>query len=73
MSEQRPEACERCKLWDQFPGAGGAAEPRSLLGLCRLRPPVMPEPVSTDPQKNRGLWPVTEASDWCGEFSLRLP
>jgi DNA-directed RNA polymerase alpha subunit len=58
------ERCDGCRFWGGF--SGGAA-----VGECRRYPPRLDQDRLADPNDDgrfRGVWPETEAGDWCGEF-----
>lgn len=46
--------CSSCAYWDAFPADG--------YGKCRCHAPVVLPGSST------ARWPVTAATDWCGEW-----
>jgi hypothetical protein len=52
--------CNDCKYWDgaEFRGSG----------FCRKNPPVLEQRNGTFVTET-GLWPVTQATDWCGEHA----
>lgn len=45
--------CSACRFWSVLLPA---------VGECRRRPPTV------IPDEERGRWPQTQATDWCGEF-----
>jgi len=54
------EACGRCQFWKQTSVGDQYNKPR---GHCRAKPPIV-----TAPNEGFREWPVTENSDWCGEW-----
>ena len=77
--------CDKCKFWDKLPNDG--TEPFDY-GRCKRYPPqtdlpyilweikeaIQKEydfPMDIKPQFENN-WPVTYASDWCGEFKLKI-
>jgi hypothetical protein len=50
-----PEACATCR----FANDGG------FLRNCRRHAPTLDAPTG------RAVWPVVEASDWCGEYQRK--
>ena len=54
--------CEKCKFWEEADKFLG--EP---IGPCHRYPPI------TNPDKEVDSFPLTMASDWCGEFSNTAP
>lgn len=63
-----PDCCRTCRFWRQA-GRGG---PGPDWGLCKRMPPVLPE-IDEDKMVHVGIWPSTEAKDWCGEWQLAPP
>lgn len=71
MTTNRKDRCELCRFWDSDdeppsledvrPGNPIGLTITTKPGLCRRYPPYK----ATD---DRHGWPVTEYSDWCGEF-----
>lgn len=63
------ETCENCRFWQE-------SEKRKGQGWCRRNPP---RHIADNPPNalrglgitNRGIWPATIDSDWCGEFEER--
>jgi hypothetical protein len=59
----RPPICMTCRYWEHpsdFPHE--INNPDQIMGLCRRNPPI-----PADPKSRFGVWPITEADDWCGE------
>lgn len=52
--------CERCIFWDASMSANVDVD----TGACRRAPPGF------DDRTLLAVWPFTEDSDWCGEFTL---
>jgi len=57
------EACGCCAYWRPEP----RREATAGWGQCRRMPPSMP-PVQDDKLVHVGMWPHTQATDWCGEW-----
>lgn len=58
--EDYPEICGNCKYWH---GCGGLT---SEIGLCRRYPPTkIPDFCAT--------FPVTDLTNWCGEYKEKSP
>lgn len=58
--------CGNCPMWEQFPWTekcehGCKVPHESVRGLCRLNSPTL------GPDGERGVWPLTNVDDWCGE------
>lgn len=51
-------ACHRCVFWTGF---ADYVEP---IGQCRRHSPIR--------QGGRSVWPITDATDWCGDFQLSV-
>ncbi len=61
-------ACENCVFWEPIFDEDGRYSP---TGFCRKGAPVpVPQPMK-GAAEFRGVWPVTDADDWCGEFKRR--
>jgi hypothetical protein len=61
--------CDKCRFWDDDVGFGNDRP-------CHRMPPVMMwgeegKKVPVDP--HYGMWPLTSADDWCGEFKQKNP
>ncbi|MGQ9370310.1 hypothetical protein [Azospirillum sp. A39] len=54
---KRTDSCYTCRFWE-----GQGVRQRGPKGTCRRFPPVV---TSRSPD---GRFPVTLASDWCGEW-----
>jgi hypothetical protein len=57
------EGCGSCRFWWREKSRRGGLG----WGQCRRMPPALPI-VRTDKLKLVGIWPETEADDWCGEW-----
>lgn len=59
------ELCAACRYWDQCPG-----ENHKDTGRCRRRSPNNFRTVFDDEKFRWSVadWPMTDGSDWCGEF-----
>ena len=57
------QACATCVHWRPDTRAEQDAE----WGQCRRMPPTMP-PFEDDKIVHVGVWPHTQAGDWCGEW-----
>jgi hypothetical protein len=56
--------CYDCEYWNT---AGDDADDR---GECRQGPPSLPTAgAPSSDGTNRGLWPITLDTDWCGAYS----
>lgn len=62
------QVCHTCRHWR--PRESGAGEVG--WGQCRRLPPTMP-PLHEEGLVHVGVWPYTQALDWCGEWSERDP
>jgi hypothetical protein len=65
---ESPPCCRTCRFWRQA-GRGG---PGPDWGLCKRMPPVLPE-IDDEKMVHVGIWPSTEAKDWCGEWQPVSP
>lgn len=65
-AEAPPAGCWNCRFWRR----AGRDGPGPDWGQCKRMPPVLPE-IEDDKMVHVGVWPSTEASDWCGEWQLR--
>lgn len=61
-----PAGCGNCRFWRR----AGRDGPGPDWGQCKRMPPVLPE-IEDDKMVHVGVWPSTEAKDWCGEWQLR--
>lgn len=52
--------CETCRYWDTSVSSGDDDKDRT--GRCAVAPP------SVDDRTGRGLWPITDADDYCYEW-----
>jgi hypothetical protein len=59
------DGCWNCRFWRR----AGRDGPGPDWGQCKRMPPVLPE-IEDDKMVHVGIWPSTEASDWCGEWQL---
>jgi len=59
-------SCDACRYWWQEKVRRTAAG----WGQCRRMPPSLPSDRE-DKLKLVGIWPETEANDWCGEWRAR--
>lgn len=86
MNEQRnPQVvkgiCTDCPFWDDLSGEASTGEvnPPQMSGICRRKSPSHIQDL--DPAKvpdtlisgiRPGIWPITRATDFCGEHPLRV-
>ena len=64
--EQPPPACEQCIYWEAFvEGLGGN------YGFCRRHAP--PAVTIAKAAEYEARWPLTEESEWCGEYRPHSP
>jgi hypothetical protein len=67
---REPNACSRCKFWDQTDIYGpDLSDPDHLFndtGYCRRYPPPPEDNPGAGPQIERH--PITGSDLWCGEF-----
>lgn len=51
--------CETCRFWEN--------------PLCRRRCPQVDSALwpASDAEPDKGIWPMTDKSDWCGEYQER--
>ena len=59
--------CQNCRFWRR----AGRDGPGPDWGQCKRMPPVLPE-IEDDKMVHVGIWPSTEARDWCGEWERRM-
>lgn len=61
--------CSACRFWKQNEG--------KEHGECRRYPPQSTERVGTEAGEVSSTtysdWPLTDADEWCGEFSVKTP
>lgn len=57
------QTCENCCFWR--PEA--ESDPSGGWGQCRRMPPT-PPPIDQEKLVHVGVWPSTQATDWCGEW-----
>ncbi len=57
MMDETVTACANCRFWN-----GLQSSPLGNPATCRRRAPVIAGTT------NKGYWPKTMATDWCGEF-----
>ena len=65
-ADQPQPGCWNCRFWRR----AGSDGPGPDWGQCKRMPPVLPE-IEDDKMVHVGVWPSTEAKDWCGEWELR--
>jgi hypothetical protein len=58
--------CQNCRFWRR----AGRDGPGPDWGQCKRMPPVLPE-IEPEKMVHVGIWPSTEAKDWCGEWQTR--
>ena len=58
--------CRSCGHWQIGPAPGTEDEP---TGECRWKPPVIVSTAAGPVQ----MFPRTPASNWCGEWTVRMP
>jgi hypothetical protein len=66
--------CATCAFWDTSREFGSRLID-GIEGKCRARPPTIVIGMlrKTDERfSETAEWPVTRASDWCGEWTLRV-
>ncbi len=57
MATKRLETCYSCRYWE-----GQGVRQRGPKGVCRRYPPMV------TPRDPEGRFPITQSSDWCGEW-----
>ena len=63
MSQSTRDRCRRCKHWDS-----GTADPVNAdEGWCHRHAPI-PDALDDNGKYRRAFWPMTYASNWCGDF-----
>jgi hypothetical protein len=62
--QQKKGCCERCLFWVEF-NENTNSEPE---GECHRLPPQVTATGTVKDQHYGCSWPITGASDWCGEF-----
>ena len=62
--QQKKGCCERCLFWVEF-NENTNSEPE---GECHRLPPQVTATGTVRDQHYGCSWPITGASDWCGEF-----
>jgi hypothetical protein len=55
-------SCGKCEFWEFAPVDGGDDDYCRFPGQCRKNAPPLTE-------TGDARWPVTVASEWCGQFS----
>ena len=63
------KSCEKCLFWHQYKKRVDQGECRRFAPQHLDAPP--PDALGGLVIKNRGIWPVTINSDWCGEFKAK--
>jgi len=58
------QSCGTCRYWKR----AADADPQAGWGQCRRMPPTLPD-VSDEKLVHVGVWPHTDAGDWCGEWA----
>lgn len=65
--------CDECRFWEKI---GAHFTPPVFVGLCKRNPPQICH-EDTDfvngVEYMHGLFPLTTAVNWCGEFQQRPP
>ncbi len=59
------DSCKDCRFWRKE----GKGEETSF-GKCRYHPPSLL--FKGEPFSERGIWPTTEATDWCGKGEKKI-
>jgi len=79
MSGPNGEKCSDCYFW----GCWEVRNKAFAYDSCRKQPPQLvpylagkpiylgPDELVDDPTTHINEWPITEFSDWCGEFKKR--
>ena len=60
--QMRVISCETCRFWDTSVSSG--EDDKDRTGRCAVNPP------SVDYRTGRGLWPITDADDYCYEWEV---
>lgn len=67
--------CDKCIYWQKPSSspmsAADVGRAYANLGKCRVNPPTIASSDMSDAPLGR--WPLTEATDWCGEFDSGRP
>lgn len=63
---QAGQTCATCLHWRPET----TTEPGVDWGQCRRMPPAMP-PIHDEKLVHVGVWPHTQETDWCGEWTDR--
>ena len=66
LSATELAGCCNCRFWRR----AGRDGPGPDWGQCKRMPPVLPD-IEDDKMVHVGIWPSTEAGDWCGEWQQR--
>jgi hypothetical protein len=54
------EICENCEFWEAL------IDNEMEQGFCRRH-----SPRHMSPRNGLARWPITDSTDWCGEFEAR--
>jgi hypothetical protein len=54
--------CSTCLHWDPFP--------QGAYGRCRINAPTVVTTIQSAPDQSSAHWPLTAATDWCGQWSV---
>lgn len=57
------QLCEDCRFWD----SSTSHTSDESMSACRVNPPMV------DFHTGQGIWPFTNAEDWCGRFEQAEP
>ena len=72
--------CTDCPFWEDLAGtaSNGEVNPPEMAGICRRNAPRQIQVLDSEKVPDTfisgirpGLWPITRATDFCGEHPLR--
>ena len=74
MSDQRDDpACQTCRNWQSDTGEMGECRRYAPRPSVECALPTVAVPEGEEDTSGEAVWPVTFASDWCGEYRERPP
>lgn len=60
------DSCKDCRFWRKED-----KEEETNSGECRCYPPI-PKGKAISELSERGIWPTTKATDWCGKGEKKI-
>ncbi len=72
MEPRDDPSCQSCRFWQSDAGEMGDCRRHAPRPALEKSLPALPPEVEAEEEfSQEAVWPVTFASDWCGEFRER--